>query len=60
MSIYYSGLLLGKAPVQVGSQQPPRLCKLLRLPAWLSGLQLAHHAKQFLSDLGILILWFNV
>ncbi|KAI3461283.1 hypothetical protein Pfo_017946 [Paulownia fortunei] len=51
MSIFYSGTLLGSAPVQAGSQ-PPRSCQLLRLPARLSGLQLAHHAKKFLADVG--------
>ncbi|PIN01354.1 hypothetical protein CDL12_26136 [Handroanthus impetiginosus] len=51
MSIFYSGSLLGSAPVQAGSQ-PPRSCQLLRLPARLSGLQLAHHAKKFLADVG--------
>lgn len=49
MSIYYAGSLLGSAPVEAGSQ-PPRSCQLLRLPARLSGLQLAHHAKDFLAD----------
>ncbi|KAL3850291.1 hypothetical protein ACJIZ3_012173 [Penstemon smallii] len=49
MSIFYAGSLLGSAPVQAGSQ-PPRSCQLLRLPARLSGLQLAHHGKRFLSD----------
>ncbi|CAA2981728.1 late embryogenesis abundant hydroxyproline-rich glyco [Olea europaea subsp. europaea] len=51
MSIYYGGSLLGSAPVKAGSQ-PPRSCQLLRLPARLSGLQLANHAKKFLSDVG--------
>lgn len=51
MSIFYSGSLLGKAPVVAGSQ-PARSCQLLRLPARLSGLELAHHAKQFLADMG--------
>ncbi|KAL3620197.1 hypothetical protein CASFOL_035109 [Castilleja foliolosa] len=51
MAIYYAGSLLGSAPVQAGSQ-PPRSCQLLRLSAQLSGLQLAHHAKKFLADLG--------
>ncbi|KAI3461123.1 hypothetical protein Pfo_017786 [Paulownia fortunei] len=51
MSIFYSGSLLGSASIQAGSQ-PPRSCQLLRLPARLSGLQLAHHAKKFLADVG--------
>ncbi|KAL2240068.1 UNVERIFIED_CONTAM: hypothetical protein Sindi_0648000 [Sesamum indicum] len=51
MSIFYAGSLLGSAPVQAGSQ-PPRSCQLLRLPARLNGLQLAHHAKKFLADVG--------
>ncbi|GER33197.1 late embryogenesis abundant protein [Striga asiatica] len=51
MAIFYGGSLLGSAPVQAGSQ-PPRSCQLLRLPARLSGLQLAHHAKRFLADVG--------
>ncbi|KAG2397429.1 uncharacterized protein HKW66_Vig0143350 [Vigna angularis] len=49
MSIFYEGSLLGSAQVQAGSQ-PPRSCQLLRLPARLHGLQLAHHAKRFLQD----------
>ncbi|KAG8371167.1 hypothetical protein BUALT_Bualt13G0058700 [Buddleja alternifolia] len=49
MSIYYAGALLGSAPVQAGSQ-PPHSCQLLRLPARLSGLQLAHQGKKFLAD----------
>ncbi|XP_051142515.1 uncharacterized protein LOC127259312 [Andrographis paniculata] len=51
MAIYYAGSLLGSAPVQAGSQ-PSRSCQLLRLPARLSGLQLAHHAKDLLADVG--------
>ncbi|KAK6138202.1 hypothetical protein DH2020_028036 [Rehmannia glutinosa] len=50
MNIFYADSLLGSAPVQAGSQ-PPRSCRLLRLPARLSGLQLAHHAKEFLADM---------
>ncbi|QCD88031.1 uncharacterized protein LOC114168964 [Vigna unguiculata] len=49
MSIFYEGSLLGSAQVQAGSQ-PPRSCQLLRLPARLHALQLAHHAKRFLQD----------
>ncbi|XP_073151103.1 uncharacterized protein [Henckelia pumila] len=51
MSIFYAGSLLGSAPIQAGSQ-PPRSCQLLRLPARLSGLQLAQHGKKFLFDVG--------
>lgn len=49
MSIFYQGSLLGSAQVQAGSQ-PPRSCQLLRLPARLKALELAHHAAQFLAD----------
>ncbi|KAL5579768.1 hypothetical protein UlMin_015697 [Ulmus minor] len=49
MSIFYQGSLLGSADVQAGSQ-PPRSCQLLRLPAKLNGLQLAHHAARFVAD----------
>ncbi|XP_027083462.1 uncharacterized protein LOC113776987 [Coffea eugenioides] len=49
MSIYYAGCLLGSAVVEAGSQ-PPRSCQFLHLPARLSGLELAHHAKEFLAD----------
>uniref|UniRef100_A0A2P2MX02 Uncharacterized protein LOC107411543 n=1 Tax=Rhizophora mucronata TaxID=61149 RepID=A0A2P2MX02_RHIMU len=49
MSIIYDGSLLGSAQVHAGSQ-PPRSCQLLRLPARLDGLELAHHAKRFLND----------
>ncbi|XP_041989726.1 uncharacterized protein LOC121741095 [Salvia splendens] len=51
MSIRYAGALLGSAPVEAGSQ-PPRSCQLLRLPARLSGLQLAQRAKSFAADVG--------
>ncbi|KAJ7981182.1 Late embryogenesis abundant (LEA) hydroxyproline-rich glycoprotein family [Quillaja saponaria] len=50
MSIYYQGSLLGSANVQAGSQ-PSRSCQLLRLPARLDGLELAHHAARFAADL---------
>ncbi|GLT71926.1 hypothetical protein SLA2020_439080 [Shorea laevis] len=43
------GLLAGSAQVQAGSQSP-RSCQLLRLPARLQGLQLAHHAARFIAD----------
>ncbi|CAI9105656.1 OLC1v1004634C1 [Oldenlandia corymbosa var. corymbosa] len=49
MSIYYAGCLLGSAPVEAGSQKA-RSCKVLHLPARLSGMELAHHAKRFLAD----------
>ncbi|KAJ8552003.1 hypothetical protein K7X08_028446 [Anisodus acutangulus] len=49
MSIFYSGEHLGSARVKAGSQ-PPRSCQVLRLPVRLSGGQLAHHGKQFVSD----------
>ncbi|XP_028756800.1 uncharacterized protein LOC114716034 [Neltuma alba] len=49
MSIYYQGSLLGSAEVQAGSQ-PPRSCQLLHIPARLNGLELAHHAAQFVAD----------
>ncbi|KHN38623.1 hypothetical protein glysoja_008172 [Glycine soja] len=49
MSIFYQGSLLGSAQVQAGSQ-PPRSCQLLRLPARLHALELAHHATRFLHD----------
>lgn len=50
MSIFYDGSLLGSAQLDAGSQ-PARSCRILRLPARLSGLELlAYHAKRFLSD----------
>ncbi|OWM69010.1 hypothetical protein CDL15_Pgr025197 [Punica granatum] len=49
MSIFYDGSLLGLAEVAAG-HQPPRSCQLLRLPARLDGLELAHHAAKFLAD----------
>lgn len=49
MSIFYDGSLLGTALVEAGSQ-PARSCRLLRLPARLDGIELAHHAARFLSD----------
>ncbi|KAL2899417.1 NDR1/HIN1-like protein 13 [Bienertia sinuspersici] len=50
MSIYYDGALLGSAQMEAGSQ-PARSCRLLRLPARLSGLELvAHHATRFMAD----------
>lgn len=50
MSIFYDGSLLGSAQVEAGSQSP-QSCQLLRLPARLDGLQLAHHASRFVADL---------
>ncbi|KAM5585118.1 hypothetical protein ABKV19_004495 [Rosa sericea] len=49
MSIFYQGSLLGSADIKAGSQSA-KSCKLLRLPARLDGLQLAHHAASFVSD----------
>ncbi|KAK7860371.1 uncharacterized protein LOC112037123 [Quercus suber] len=49
MSIFYDGSLLGSAEVEAGSQGP-QSCQLLRLPARLDGVQLAHHAVKFLTD----------
>ncbi|XP_065868042.1 uncharacterized protein [Euphorbia lathyris] len=49
MSIIYDGSVLGSAQVAADSQ-PARSCKLLRLPARLDGLQMAHHAAKFLGD----------
>ncbi|WCJ41842.1 Late embryogenesis abundant (LEA) hydroxyproline-rich glycoprotein family [Euphorbia peplus] len=49
MSILYGGTLLGSAQVAADSQAA-KSCKMLRLEARLDGLQLAHHAKKFLSD----------
>ncbi|THG10674.1 uncharacterized protein LOC114304984 [Camellia sinensis] len=49
MSIFYSGSKLGSARIDAGSQ-PPGSCRLLTLPARLSGLELAHHATQFIAD----------
>lgn len=49
MSIFYDGSLLGSAEVAAG-HQPPRSCQLLRLPARLDGMELAHHASKFLAD----------
>ncbi|OVA10014.1 Late embryogenesis abundant protein [Macleaya cordata] len=50
MSIFYDGALLGSAQVQAGSQ-PPKSCQILKLPARLDGIELAHHATKFLADL---------
>ncbi|GMJ00833.1 hypothetical protein like AT3G44380 [Hibiscus trionum] len=49
MSIFYEGTLLGAAQVKAGSQRP-RSCQVLKLPARLDGMELAHHAKKFFDD----------
>lgn len=49
MSIFYDGSHLGSALVEAGSQQS-RSCQVLRLPARLDGLKLAHHRSRFISD----------
>ncbi|KFK33880.1 hypothetical protein AALP_AA5G072200 [Arabis alpina] len=49
MSILYDGTVLGTAEVKAGSQ-PARSCQLLRLPAILDGMELAHHARRFFGD----------
>ncbi|KAK6926566.1 Late embryogenesis abundant protein, LEA_2 subgroup [Dillenia turbinata] len=49
MSISYDGSLLGSALVHSGSQ-PARSCQLLKLPARLDAIELAHHGKKFLAD----------
>ncbi|KNA06838.1 hypothetical protein SOVF_177290 [Spinacia oleracea] len=50
MSIFYDGALLGSAIMEAGSQ-PARSCRLIKLPARLSGLELmANHKSQFMSD----------
>ncbi|GAB2274593.1 hypothetical protein Dimus_009361 [Dionaea muscipula] len=49
MSIIYDGAILGSAYFDAGSQSA-RSCQLLRLPARMSGLQLAHHGNKFLAD----------
>ncbi|CAM8919850.1 unnamed protein product [Rhodiola kirilowii] len=49
MSIFYQGSLLGSAQVQAGSQAR-NSCQTLKLPARLSGMELAHHATKFAGD----------
>ncbi|KAK4772505.1 hypothetical protein SAY86_014280 [Trapa natans] len=49
VSIFYDGSLLGSADIAAGSQ-PPWSCQVLRLPARLDGVKLAHHAGRFFSD----------
>ncbi|KAE9463373.1 hypothetical protein C3L33_04727, partial [Rhododendron williamsianum] len=49
MSIFYDGSLLGSAHIDAGSQ-PAQSGRILRLPARLCGLELAHHAAKFVSD----------
>ncbi|XAR60150.1 hypothetical protein NMG60_11033404 [Bertholletia excelsa] len=51
MSILYAGSHLGSARIDAGSQAA-RSCRLLHLPARLSGLELAHHAARFIADVG--------
>ncbi|GMH12175.1 hypothetical protein Nepgr_014016 [Nepenthes gracilis] len=73
MSIFYDGGILGAAEIDAGSQSA-RSCQLLRIPARLSGLQLAHRVNKFMSDVArremvldaavdidgwARILWFN-
>ncbi|KAK6936237.1 hypothetical protein RJ641_033267 [Dillenia turbinata] len=49
MSICYDGSRLGSALVHSWSQ-PARSCHLLKLPARLDAIELAHHGKKFLAD----------
>ncbi|XP_074291810.1 uncharacterized protein LOC141618596 [Silene latifolia] len=50
MSISYDGSTLGSAQLEAGSQ-PARTCRVIRLPARLSGLELlAHHKARFMAD----------
>ncbi|KAG9459067.1 hypothetical protein H6P81_003575 [Aristolochia fimbriata] len=49
MSIFYDGSLLGTAALEAGAQ-PSRSCQVVRLPARLDGIQLAHHASRFFAD----------
>ncbi|XP_008806096.1 uncharacterized protein LOC103718874 [Phoenix dactylifera] len=49
VSIFYAGSRLGSAQLNAGSQ-PPMSCQLLRLPARLEALELAHHAPALLAD----------
>ncbi|KAK1263030.1 hypothetical protein QJS04_geneDACA008533 [Acorus gramineus] len=49
LSISYRGSPLASATVCAGSQ-PPQSCQILHLPARLHGVDLAHHAIDFLSD----------
>ncbi|CAA7404413.1 unnamed protein product [Spirodela intermedia] len=48
LSIFYDGALLGTAEVLPGALDPSS-CRVLRLPARLPGLELAHHAKALLA-----------
>ncbi|KAL5997371.1 hypothetical protein ACLOJK_008301 [Asimina triloba] len=50
MSIFYDGSLLGTAQLEAASQ-PAKSCSIIRLAARLDGIQLAHHAAKFVSDL---------
>ncbi|OAY76982.1 hypothetical protein ACMD2_18168 [Ananas comosus] len=49
VAIFYAGSPLGSARLQAGSQ-PPRSCRVLRLPARLRGAELAHRAADLLAD----------
>ncbi|KAI3837046.1 hypothetical protein MKW98_005379 [Papaver atlanticum] len=49
MKIFYDGSLLGSAQIEAGSQGA-KSCELLKLPGRLNGVELAHHAAKFLSD----------
>ncbi|KAI3997230.1 hypothetical protein MKX01_009074 [Papaver californicum] len=49
MKIFYDGSLLGSAQIEAGSQGA-KSCELLKLPGRLNGVELAHHASKFLSD----------
>lgn len=49
MSIFYDGSYLGSAKIDAGSQAA-KSCQVLRLPARLDGMELAHHAGRFLAD----------
>ncbi|KAL9228591.1 hypothetical protein vseg_004151 [Gypsophila vaccaria] len=50
MTIFYDGSPLGSARLDAGSQ-PARSCRLIKLPARLSGAELvANHKKSFMGD----------
>ncbi|XP_077241301.1 late embryogenesis abundant (LEA) hydroxyproline-rich glycoprotein family [Tasmannia lanceolata] len=50
MYIFYDGCLLGSAPIEADSQ-PAKSCRLIRIPARLDGIGLAHHASRLVADL---------
>ncbi|CAN6439165.1 unnamed protein product [Victoria cruziana] len=50
MAIFYRGSLLGKAHVCAGEQRR-NSCRILHLPATLSGLEIAHQLAALASDL---------